>query len=278
MKSFTRRLWRHRRTRVGLLLVSILLVLAVLAPLFAPYDPTEQLDLVRRQTQPPSLTHPFGTDFFSRDVFSRVLYGGRISLAIAFLAVLVSVTVGTVVGWLAGTGSRMVDAILMRTVDAALAIPRIFLLLVVLALWNNVGIGVLVVILGFTGWFGTSRLVRAEILSLRERDFIRAAHALGIGRIRLFVRHLLPNVAAPLIVTATLGVGHVILIEAGLSFLGIGVRPPTPSWGSIIQEGQSLLAVAPWIAAFPGLAIVLTVVGFSLLGDGLRDALDPRSR
>lgn len=278
MKSVARRLWRHRRTRVGLLLVSILLVLAVLAPLFAPYDPTEQLDLVRRQTQPPSFTHPFGTDFFSRDVFSRVLYGGRISLAIAFLAVFVSVTVGTVVGWLAGTGSRMVDAILMRTVDAALAIPRIFLLLVVLALWNNVGIGVLVVILGFTGWFGTSRLVRAEILSLRERDFIRAAHALGIGRIRLFARHLLPNVAAPLIVTATLGVGHVILIEAGLSFLGIGVRPPTPSWGSIIQEGQSLLAVAPWIAAFPGLAIVLTVIGFSLLGDGLRDALDPRSR
>jgi peptide/nickel transport system permease protein len=278
MKTFAQRLWWHRRTRAGLLLVSILVLVAALAPLFAPYDPTEQLDLVTRQTNPPSPAHPFGTDFFSRDVFSRVLYGGRISLAIAFLAVFLSITVGTIVGWLAGIGSRVVDSVLMRTVDAALAIPRIFLLLVVLALWNDVGITALIMILGFTGWFGTSRLVRAEVLSLRERGFIHAAHALGIGKLRLFIRHLLPNLAAPVIVTATLGVGHVILIEAGLSFLGIGVRPPTPSWGSIIQEGQSLLAIAPWIAAFPGFAIVLTVVGFSLLGDGLRDTLDPRSR
>jgi peptide/nickel transport system permease protein len=276
--DFVRRLLRHRRTRAGLILVSVLIALAALAPILAPYDPTEQLDLIGRQMQAPSATHPFGTDFFSRDVFSRVLHGSRISLSIALLSVILSVTIGTMVGGIAGMAGGIADSVLMRTVDAALAIPRIFLLLVVLALWHDVGLGALIAILGLTSWFGTSRLVRAEILSLREREFVKAAQALGVGRLRLFLRHLLPNVAAPVIVAATLGVGHIVLIEAGLSYLGIGVRPPTPSWGAIIQEGQYLLARAPWIAIFPGVAIVLTVVGFSLLGDGLRDTLDPRSR
>ncbi len=278
MNVLTRRLLSDRRARIGVGMVAALVLLAVVAPVLTPYDPTEQLDLATRQLQPPSPGHPFGTDFFSRDLLSRVLYGGRISLTVAFLSVFLSITVGTLVGWVAGTAGGVVDAMLMRAVDAALAVPRIFLLLVVLALWQDVTVGVLIVILGLTSWFGTSRLVRAEILSLRDREFIAAAQALGTGRARLFLYHLLPNVAAPVIVTATLGMGHIILIEAGLSFLGIGVRPPTPSWGAIIQEGQSLLTSAPWIAIFPGFAIVLTVIAFSLLGDGLRNALDPRSQ
>lgn len=278
MNPLTTRVLRHRRTQAGLALVGALVVMALVGPMLSPYDPTSQLDLATQQMQPPSLDHPMGTDFFSRDVLSRVLHGARISLAIALLSVFLSMTVGTAVGWVAGISGGIVDGVLMRTVDAGLAIPRVFLLLVLLALWNDVGVGALIAILGLTSWFGTSRLVRAEILSLRDRDFMMATRALGVGRARTLFRHLLPNLAAPVIVTATLGIGHIILIEAGLSFLGVGVRPPTPSWGSLIQEGQDLLTSAPWISIFPGLAIVVTVVGFSLLGDGLRDTLDPRSR
>ena len=278
MNPFVRKVLRHRRAQAGLVVVSVLLLVAILAPVLSPHDPAAQLDLATQQMQAPSAAHPFGTDYFSRDLLSRVLHGARISLTIAVLSVLLSITIGTAVGWIAGMTGGIVDAALMRAVDAALAIPRIFLLLVILALWQNVGVVTLIAILGLTSWFGTSRIVRAELLSLREREFVVAARALGIGHLRLLLHHLLPNVAAPVIVTATLGIGHIILIEAGLSYLGIGVRPPTPSWGNIIQEGHNLLATAPWISIFPGLAIVVTVLGFSLLGDGLRDTLDPRTR
>ena len=266
------------RARVGLALVGLLFLLALLAPLFASYDPTAQIDLATRQLLPPSLAHPMGTDFFSRDMLSRVLFGARISLTIAVLTILVSITIGTLIGMWAGWSGGVVDTVLMRLVDAALAIPRVFLLLVVLALWRNVGLAGLILVLGTTSWFDTARLVRAEVLSLKAREFVIATRALAFRAPRVAWRHLLPNVAAPVIVSATLGVGQIVLLEAGLSYLGIGVRPPIPSWGNMIADGQAHLATAWWITAFPGLAIMLTVVGFSLIGDALRDAMDPRSR
>lgn len=275
--TVARALRRDRRMQLGLLLVGGLVVLAVFAPLLSGHDPAAQADLVGRSYAPPSLTHPFGTDFFSRDLFSRVLHGARISLSVAGLAVLLSVTLGTALGLVAGMAPGWIDAVLMRLVDAALAIPRIFLVLVVVGLWNDIGLLGLVLILGLTSWFDTTRLVRAEVLSLRSREFIDAARALGFGTARIMIRHLMPNVAAPVIVSATLGIGQMILLEAGLSYLSVGVRPPTPSWGQMIAEGQTAMQAAPWVAVFPGLAIVLTVLGFSLIGDGLRRALDPRA-
>lgn len=268
---------RDRRLQLGLLLVGGLVLLAVVAPLISAHDPAAQVDLVGRRYAPPSLAHPFGTDFYSRDLFSRVLHGSRISLSVAGLAVLLSVTLGTALGLVVGMAPAWIDAVLMRLVDAALAIPRIFLVLVVVGLWNDIGLVGLVLILGLTSWFDITRLVRAEVLSLRSREFIHAARALGFGAARIMGRHLLPNVAAPVIVSATLGIGQMILLEAGLSYLSVGVRPPTPSWGQMIAEGQTAMQTAPWVAVFPGLAIVVTVLGFSLIGDGLRRALDPRA-
>lgn len=268
---------RDRRLRAGLLLVGVLVVVAVFAPLLSPHAPSAQLDLVAQQYAPPSWAHPFGTDFYSRDLLSRVLYGARISLSVAVLAVLLSVTLGTAIGLTAGVAGGWLDAVLMRGIDAALAIPRIFLVLVVVALWHGVGVPGLVLILGLTSWFDASRIVRAEVMSLRTREFVHAARALGLSTPQIVRRHLLPNVAAPVIVAATLGIGQMVLLEAGLSYLSVGVRPPTPSWGQMIAEGQTALATAPWVAAFPGVALVLTVLAFSLVGDGLRRALDPRA-
>jgi len=267
-----------RRVRIGLAAVALLYLIAWLAPLLAPYDPAAQLDLVSGRLLPPSLAHPLGTDPLSRDILSRLLFGARFSLSIAAVAVLVAITVGTAVGLVAGLAGGLVDAFLMRSVDAALAIPRVFLLIVVLALWDTGGLTALVLVLGLTGWFPTSRLVRAEVLSLRQRDFVLAARGLGLPRWRVAVRHVLPNAVAPIVVTATLGVGHTILIEAALSFLGIGVRPPLPSWGNMIADSQAFLATAPWLATVPGVAVVATVMTFSILGEALRDTIDPRRR
>jgi peptide/nickel transport system permease protein len=277
-ESWPRRLLHNRRARLGLLLIGLLTAAAVLSPIIAPYDPTEHLDILNKRLLSPSFEHLMGTDFYSRDLLSRVLYGARISLAIAFFSILVSATIGTAVGMVAGYFGGMVDGVLMRLVDAALAIPRVFLLLVILALWNRVGVIGMVTVLGLSSWFGTSRIVRAEVLSLRQRDFVVAARSLGLGKVRILLRHLLPNAIAPVTVTATLGIGQIILIEAGLSYLGVGVQEPTPSLGRMIRDGYEQIANAPWISIFPGLVIVLTVVGFSLLGDGLRRTLDPQSR
>ncbi len=266
------------RLRLGIALVSLLAIVAIIAPLIAPYDPTVQLDLATLRNAAPSFAHPLGTDLYSRDLLSRLLYGARISLLIGLLAVAISISVGTSVGLVAGFSGGVIDIVLMRIVDAGLAIPKIFILLVVLALWEDVTVAVLIGILGFTGWFGVSRIARAEVLSAREREYVAAARALGAGPIRLIARHILPNIAAPIIVAATLGVGQVILVEAGLSYLGVGVPPPQPSWGNIIRDGQDLIRTAPWISTTAGLAIVLTVVAFSILGDGVRELLDPRER
>ena len=256
-------------------LIALLCAIALLAPLLAPYSPTAQLDIIGLKNQPPSLAHPFGTDQYSRDLLSRMLFGARISLSIALLAVLLSATVGTAYGLVAGYVGGRVDAVMMRLLDACLAIPRVLLLVAVLALWSPVPLGALIAIIGLTGWFEVSRLVRAEVLSVMRREYIVAARALGTPGVRIVWRHVLPNVLNPIIVAATLGVGNVIMLEAGLSYLGIGARAPTASWGSIFFDGSDAFQATWWIALFPGLAIIVTVLAFNVFGSALRDALDP---
>ncbi len=258
--------------------VATLGLAALLAPVLTSYNPNAQPDILGAATLQPSWAHPFGTDFFSRDLLSRVLYGARWSLGIALVAVTLLVVVGTAAGILAGWAGGIVDAVVMRIVDAGIAIPRILLLLVIAALWGSLNFFALASLLGLTGWFGLSRIVRAEVLSLKQRPFLHAARALGISRRRMVTHHLLPNLAAPITVTAALGIGNVVLTEASLSYLGIGAPPPDPGWGNIIRESTSILLSAPWVAFFPGVAIFLTVVGFSLIGDSLRSALNPRTR
>ena len=272
---------RHfRKSRIaiaGLLILIGLYIVALLAPLLAPYDPIAQTDVLRTSYLPPSSEHWLGTDRFGRDVLSRILYGARISLAIGFVATAISVTVGTLLGAIAGYFGGKVDSAIMRFTDMVLAFPRLVLLIMIVALFSP-SITVMIVVLGLTQWPNTTRIVRGDVLSLREREFIQAARALGMRGGRIIMRHLIPNVLAPVIVTATLGIGNTIVLEAGLSFLGLGVQPPTPSWGSMVSDGRDNLLGAWWVATFPGLTIVTTVLAFNLVGDGLRDALDPRLR
>lgn len=267
--------WRDPAGRAGAVLLLLIAVAACIGPWFLP-DPLAQPDILGGSI-PPGLGHPFGTDQLSRDVLARVVAGARISLSIALLAVALSMTIGAAVGLVSGYWGGMVDAGLMRMVDGALAIPRLFILLLVLAVWERVPIAALIVLIGATGWFATSRLVRGEVLRLREEGYVQAAEALGARRRRIIFRHLLPNAFGPLLVAATLGVGDVILLEAGLSFLGLGIQPPTPSWGGMILDSKEVLVSAPWASLFPGLAIVITVLAANLFGDALRDAVDPRS-
>jgi peptide/nickel transport system permease protein len=271
-----RRFFRHPTAAWGVGVLTFFMIIALAAPLVAPFDPRDQLDIIGLKNQPPSWTYLLGTDVYSRDLWSRVVFGARVSLIVGGLGTLVAVTLGTTVGAVAGYYRRWVDAVLMRGVDIGLALPRIFILLMAIALWDRLSLTVLVLAIGLTSWFGTSRLVRAEVLSLRERDFVAAARALGAGPARVILRHVLPNAAAPIIVSATLGIGNVLLLEAGLSFLGIGVAPPTASWGNMIADGAPTLATAPWTTLFPGLAIALVVMALNAIGDALRDALDPR--
>jgi peptide/nickel transport system permease protein len=257
----------------------LLLAIAIpclLAPLFAPYDPSAQPDIIGLQSVAPSLQHPFGTDPFSRDVLSRVIYGGRLSLTVAIFATLVSVTLGTLYGAIAGYSNGIGATILHRILDALLSIPRLLLLIAIFAAWRDAPLPVFVLVLGLTGWYGLARLVRGQVLALKAQDFVQSAYALGATRTRIFVRHILPNVVSPVVVAATLGIGHVIVLEAGLSYLGIGVRQPTASWGNIIQDGSDQIAAHWWISFFPGIAIVLTVMAFNVLGDALLRALQPR--
>lgn len=267
--------WRNPRGRTGALILLVVALGALVGPVLLP-DPLAQPDVLGA-SRPPGLGHPFGTDQLSRDVLSRVVTGGRISLAVAVLAVTLSVTLGATVGVVSGYWGGVIDAALMRLVDGALAIPRLFILLLVLAVWERVPVLALILLIGATGWFATSRLVRGEVLRLREESYVRAAEALGARRRRIIFRHLLPNALGPLLVAATLGVGDVILLEAGLSFLGLGIQPPTPSWGGMILDSREVMISAPWTGIFPGLAIVITVLSANLFGDALRDAVDPRS-
>ena len=272
-----RRMKRNRLAMTGLGLVVVFYLVALLAPYLAPFDPIAQGDIAATGYLSPGGPYWLGTDQFGRDVLSRVLYGARISLAIGFVATAISVTLGTLLGALAGYFGGKVDAAIMRFTDMVLAFPRLVLLILIVALFNP-GITVIILVLGLTQWPSTTRIVRGDVLSLREREFIQAARALGLGKGRIILRHLIPNVMAPVIVTATLGIGNTIVLEAGLSFLGLGVQPPTPSWGNMVAAGRDNLLNAWWVTTFPGLVIVLVVLAFNLVGDGLRDALDPRLR
>jgi peptide/nickel transport system permease protein len=279
MESQLRVFWRYfRRSRLavgGLAVIVIMFVIAGSASFIAPYDPGKTE--VSMKLKPPSLQHYLGTDQLGRDVFSRMLFGSRVSLSVGFVAVAISICIGILVGAMAGYYGRWVDSVLMRFVDIMLCFPSFFLILTVVALLGPSLFKVMVVI-GITSWMGTSRFVRAEFLSLRERDFAQAAKALGVKDFRIIFRHILPNALAPVFVTATLDVATAILVEAGLSFLGFGVQPPAPSWGNILTEGRTYIFDAWWLTVFPGLAILVTVLSFNLLGEGLRDALDPRLR
>ncbi|HEV8357128.1 MAG TPA: ABC transporter permease [Gemmatimonadales bacterium] len=275
LQDLLRRAWRHPSGRWGALALLALGLLAAAAPPLLQ-DPAAMPDVVAGAT-PPSRAHLLGTDQLNRDMLARVVNGGRISLSVAGLAVLVSLTLGSAVGLVAGYAGGLADAVLMRLVDAALAVPRLFVLLLLLVVWERIPLWALIVVLGTTGWFATSRLVRGEVLRLRHQPFVLAATGLGAGMWRTIARHLLPNAAGPVLVAATLGVGDVILLEAGLSFLGLGIQPPTPSWGGMVLDARPFLVSAPWTALFPGAAIVATVLAVNLLGDALQAALDPRS-
>lgn len=260
-------------------LLLVIAILCILAPFVAPYDPLVMPDPVGLKSKPPSDMYLLGTDKYSRDVLSRLLYGGRLSLSVAVLATLVSITLGTAYGAAAGYSRGLLRAALDRVLDALLSIPRLLLLIAIFAaLEEKITLGGFIVILGVTGWYGVARLVRGQVLALKAQDFVAAARALGSTQSRIFFRHVLPNVVTPVVVAATLGIGHVIVLEAGLSYLGIGVRVPTPSWGNMIHDGSDGIWGDWWMALFPGLAIVLTVMAFNVLGDGLLRALQPRQQ
>lgn len=266
---------RYGMLALGLALVGGMSLAAVLAPLLAPYDPNAiNVDALLLT---PSLAHPLGTDALGRDVLSRILYGGRVSLWVGFVAVGISTSIGLALGLIAGYFGRLTDEIIMRGVDVMLCFPSFFLILAVIAFLEPNLTNIMVVI-GLTSWMGVARLVRAEALALRGRDFVLAARVAGAGPSRIILRHILPNALAPVLVSATLGVAGAILVESSLSFLGLGVQPPDASWGNMLMDGKEVLEVAPWLSVFPGVAILLTVLGYNLLGESLRDILDPRLR
>ncbi|MGD9548448.1 MAG: ABC transporter permease [Candidatus Krumholzibacteriia bacterium] len=266
--------WRDPALRPGLVICLFLALIAATAPLLFPGDPSA-LGEEGARLAPPSSTHWLGTDLLGRDVLARLVHGSRVSLVIGWLAVAVSVALGTTVGLLAGLGPRRLDRALMLATDLFLAFPRIFLILLLVSVLRP-SVGLIVVVLGFSGWMPVARLVRAEALSLRERDFVAAARGLGLTGLQIAGRHVLPNLLPTVVAAATMRVGGVILAESFLSFLGLGVQDPSVSWGVMIQQGRDHLLDGWWLAAFPGLAIALTVVGYNLLGDGLRTRLDPR--
>ncbi len=259
---------------IGFIIIAGILLLALVAPLIAPYDP-EAIN-VKAILLPPSANHLMGTDGLGRDVYTRMLYGSRISLMVGFVAVGIATAIGIILGAIAGFYRGWVDTVIMRIVDVMLSIPTFFLILAVIAfltpsIWN------IMIVIGLTSWMGVTRLVRAEFLSLRNREFVLAAQALGAKDARLIFRHLLPNSLTPIIVSSILGIASAVLVESGLSFLGLGVQAPQASWGNILTDGKEYIQFAWWLSLFPGLAILITVLGYNLLGDGLRDVYNPRS-
>jgi peptide/nickel transport system permease protein len=272
-REFWARFKRNKMAMAGLALVLGMFAVSLAAPWLAPYDPG-QIDL-EAVLMPPGSEHPLGTDTLGRDVLSRIIYGSRVSLKVGFVAVGLATLIGLIIGAMAGFYGGWVDFWLMRLVDLMLCFPSFFLILAVIAIlepsiWN------IMVVIGLTGWMGVARLIRAEFLSLREREFVVAARALGASDVRLMVRHMLPNALAPVMVSATLGVAGAILTESALSFLGLGVQPPTPSCGNILTAGKDNIEIAWWLSFFPGLAILITVMSYNLLGEGIREAIDPR--
>ncbi len=272
-KDAWKRLLRNKLAMLGLAIVIIMALIAILAPFISPYDPSYREKAASQQR--PNAQHWFGTDILGRDIFSRVLYGARISMLIGVVAVAISLAIGLFLGALSGFFSGISDAVIMRIADIFFAFPYI---LGAIAIMTILGPGVLniFIAIGILGWASVARLFRSSILSIKEKEYIEAARALGASNARIIVKHIFPNSFAPLIVYSTMNVGTAIIVEAALSFLGLGVQPPTPSWGKMLSESLSYINTAPWLMFFPGLAILITVLGFVLLGDGLRDAFDPR--
>lgn len=271
--TFWEMFYKNKLAMTGCGIVILLFVVSVLAPLIAPYDPGA-IDL-KNVLAPPSGDHWFGTDQLGRDVLSRMIWGARISLKVGFVATGLAILIGMVLGAVAGYYGGWIDAVIMRFVDIMLCFPAFFLILAVIAflepsIWN------IMIVIGLTGWMGVTRLVRADFISLRERDFVTAARSIGANDARIIFIHILPNALASILVSATLGIAGAILTESALSFLGIGVQPPTPSWGNILTAGKDNIDIAWWLSFYPGLAILITVVGYNLLGEGIRDASDPR--
>ena len=269
------RLSRNKLALLGGVIVLFLALTAILAPWLSPHDPGE-ID-VTRILEAPSREHPLGTDQLGRDVLSRMIWGSQISLLVGFVAVGILSIIGVFLGSLAGYYGGWIDSVIMRFVDIMLCFPTFFLILAVIA-FVSPSIWAIMVVIGVFGWMGVARLIRAEILSLKEREFILAARSQGGGDLRIIFRHLLPNALSPVLVSAILGVAAAILTESALSFLGIGVQPPTPSWGNMLTAGKDNIDIAWWLSLYPGLAILITVLGYNLLGEGIRDALDPRLR
>ena len=260
---------------LGLLLVGGVTLAAVFAPFISPHSPSAMdLDAI---LAPPSATHWLSTDGLGRDIFTRLLYGGRVSLWVGFVAVGISVSIGATLGLIAGYFRGLVDECIMRLVDIMLCFPSFFLILAVIAFLEPSLFNIMVVI-GLTSWMGVARLVRAETLTLRERDYVAAARLSGASLSRILFIHILPNALPPILVSATLGVAGAILVESSLSFLGLGVQPPTPSWGNMLLEGKESMEISPWLSVFPGLAILFTVLGYNLLGESLRDFMDPHKK
>jgi len=271
--DFWKRFSKIKIALAGSCVVVLLFAVSILAPWISPYDPNEiNLTMV---LSPPSASHLCGTDQLGRDVLSRMIWGARISLKVGFVATGIAILIGTILGAVAGFYGRWIDGIIMRFVDIMLCFPTFFLILAVIAflepsIWN------IMIVIGLTGWMGVTRLVRADFISLRERDFVTAARSIGANDARIIFMHILPNALASILVSATLGIAGAILTESALSFLGIGVQPPTPSWGNILTAGKDNIDIAWWLSLYPGLAILITVVGYNLLGEGIRDASDPR--
>jgi len=270
-----RTLARHPFAATSLLLIVLLLSVAIFAPWIAPFDPTQQG--VGGRLEAPSFSHLLGTDEFGRDVLSRLLVGAQVSLSIAVAAVAILTTIGVLLGAIAGYYGGFVDTVIMRCVDMMMSVPSFFLLLSIVSLFGATLINTMLVI-GLTSWMATARLVRGQFLSLREKEFVEAARGSGASAWRIIFRHMLPNTLDVIIVQATLYVSLSILLESGLSYLGLGAQPPTPSWGNMLSTGRSYMRQAWWVTTFPGLAIFITVLSFNFLGDGLREVFDPRLR
>ncbi|MFH1454225.1 MAG: oligopeptide ABC transporter permease [Armatimonadota bacterium] len=272
-----RRFKKNKLAKTGLIILIILTFCAIFAPVLAPYSPDKPDLSFRGIPQPPSLKHLLGTDNFGRDILSRALYGGRVSLLVGICAVIIFILIGTFFGALSGYYGGILDAVIMRIVDLLLCLPTLFFILIIQtmvkpSIWN------VILVIGLTSWAGTARLVRGQILSLKETPFIEAARAIGASDSRIIFKHLIPNASAPIIVTGTLGVAATILLESVLSFLGLGVQEPMASWGNMLQSAQEYIFSAPWMSIFPGLLIMIAVLAFNFIGDGLRDALDPKMK
>lgn len=275
LETAKRRFRANRLAVASVYLIVFLYLVAVLAPLLAPHDPAAIENVLATRYLPPSWSHPFGTDEFGRDLLSRAIYGARVSLSVGLLAMLLSKLLGTTYGAIAGYAGGRIDSLMMRFVDVVIAFPTFYLMLMLVGVFKA-NIVVLVLILGLTSWPGTARYIRGEILSLKEQEFVEAARAIGLPPRLVLVRHVVPSALSPVLVSAALSVASMIGAEAGLSFLGLGIRPPTPSWGNMVGAGEDALLVAWWVAFFPGALLAITLVAFSLLADGLRDALDPK--